>query len=80
MTGIKNYESTDIDTDAKTDELLCDISRTKRRNMNAASKFTIIDETSDTRRLQRERDGEGTRDASTLDTGEERTRAGNDLT
>ena len=80
MTGIKNYESTDIDTDAKTDELLCDISRTKRRNMNAASKFINIDETSDTRRLQRDREGEGDRDTSSRDgTVEDRTRSGNDL-
>ena len=38
--GSSNYASTALDTSAKTDEILCDISRTAKTNMNSWSGYT----------------------------------------
>lgn len=45
MSGIENYTDADFDTSAETDEILCDISRTSKSNLNAASSFSGDDET-----------------------------------
>jgi len=37
--NIENYKATDLNTSAKTDEILCDIQRTTKSNMNAASAY-----------------------------------------
>lgn len=41
MTGVSNYVASDIDTDAKTAEVLCDIQRTASSNMHANSKYSL---------------------------------------
>ena len=42
VSGLENYTSSDFDTSAKTDEILCDIQRTAESNMNAWSDYTLI--------------------------------------
>jgi hypothetical protein len=40
VTGMMNYESSDIDTQAKTEELLCDIQRTSSTNMLDGTEYS----------------------------------------
>ena len=40
VSALTNYESSDIDTEAKTDELLCDIQRTAETNMLEGTGYT----------------------------------------
>ena len=44
VNDIINYSTDSIDSSAKTDELLCDIQRTKKENMLSVSEFTISSE------------------------------------
>lgn len=44
VTGLTNYSSSDIDTSAKTDELLCDIQRTVSANMLSGTGYSAVDE------------------------------------
>ena len=39
--GTPNYATTAFDSSAKTDEILCDIQRTSKTNMNAWSSYTL---------------------------------------
>ena len=39
--GQLNYSTTSFDSSAKTDEILCDIQRTAKTNMNAWSSYTL---------------------------------------
>ena len=41
VSNIKNYKDSDFDTSAKTEEILCDIQRTAKSNMNAASAYSL---------------------------------------
>ena len=39
MSGVENYTSSDFDTSAKTDEILCDLQRTASSNMHSSSGY-----------------------------------------
>jgi len=60
VTNINNYTTTDFDSSAKTDEVLCDIQRTSSSNMNAVSQYNLISSASRVRVLQ-QGGGGGTR-------------------
>ena len=42
MTDFTNYEATDFDSEAKTDELICDLQRTKKDNMPARTNYELV--------------------------------------
>ena len=41
VSNIKNYKDSDFSTSKKTEEILCDIQRTAKSNMNAASGYSL---------------------------------------
>jgi hypothetical protein len=61
VTGLENYTEDDVNSSAKTDELLCDLQRTSESNMIAGSGYEYFgDEQSGTDSGDTDCSGEGT--------------------